>query len=181
MVDLVQSMNEVIARSQRMPESGMKESQITAIKWKNSSIKFVKQIKTLEAAIRQKQKEADKLKMVTDRKHGSKNYGDGDADEMSSLIAPEYTGEGKASSKLKLRNKPSAQSETFEEFMQRRSKQISEITDSLEKINQLYHDLNSLALDQDQQLEALDNNMDQAQDAAKKVKKELRKAKPASL
>ena len=168
MIDLVQSLNELIGKLQRMPEGG------DWIKWKNIEEKFVKQVRTLDSAIRQKQKEYEQIRKLKEKKYVE----DEDANEMTSLIEPEYTGEG---GKLKQRAKPSSQAETFEEFMQKRSKKVEEILKSMEKINQLYNDLNALALDQDEKFERLEENIEQAYVSSKDAKKELKKAKPHSL
>lgn len=51
----------------------------------------------------------------------------------------------------------------------------------MEKINGLYHDLNELANDQDEQINTLDFNMDAGLQGAKKANKEFKKAKPKSI
>ena len=88
-------------------------------------MKYVKQVKTLEAAIYQKQKELDKKSKMISKKNIGKYFDGGDADEMTELIEPEHTGEEGKYEGLKQRHKESVMGETFEEFMRRRSKRIS--------------------------------------------------------
>lgn len=121
-------MNETIVKCKQAPDSS-KECQLDTIKWKNISLKYVKQVKTLEAAIFQKQKELDKLKSVKSHKKGGEKYGSyNDEDEMTELIQPECTGEEGKFEGLKQRQKDTVQGETFEDFMKRRSRRISKST-----------------------------------------------------
>ncbi|CAI2377094.1 unnamed protein product [Moneuplotes crassus] len=182
MIELSHHMNETIVKSKQAPESSG-ESQMRIVKWKNISLKYVKQIKTLEAAIFQKQKELDKLANVKSSKRGGSKYGkyNEDEDEMAELIQPECTGEEGKFEGLKLRQKETVQGETFEEFMKRRSKRITKLKESMEKINGLYHDLNDLANEQDEQINHLDFNMDKGLEETKKANKQLKKAKPKSM
>ena len=176
-------MNETIVKSKQGPDSSAKDSQMNSIKWKNLSLKYVKQVKTLEAAIFQKQKEMDRSKNISEKKHGGKSYGKeiGDDDEMTELIQPEHTGEEAENLGLKQRQKETVQGESFEEFMRRRSKRIVKLKESMEKINGLYHDLNELAMEQDHQIDTLDFNMDKGLEGAKAANKHLKKAKPKSM
>ena len=51
----------------------------------------------------------------------------------------------------------------------------------MEKINGLYHDLNDLANDQEEQMNHLDMNMNKGLEETKKANKQLKKAKPKSI
>ena len=115
-------------KSQQQPDFNMKESKLNTIKWKNLSMRYLKQVKTLENAIMQQQRDLDRRNKVADKKHGGKAYGKhDDFDEMTELIEPEYTGEeGEMQPALKQRHKNGARGETFEMFMQRRSQRIGE-------------------------------------------------------
>lgn len=116
MIELTHNMNETIVKSQQAPDLSVKESKMNTIKWKNLSAKYVRQVKTLEAAILQKQQELNKK---------SKMKGGGYDSELSQLIEPEYTGEENGSGLgLKQRTKAGTKGESFEEFMKRRSKRI---------------------------------------------------------
>ena len=101
---------------------------------------------------------------------------------MTELIEPEYTGEEESmEQELKQRSKAGPQAQTFEDFMKKRSRRIAKITESMAKINGLYQDLNELALEQDDKLDRLDCNMDEACEGAKNANKQLKKAKPSSI
>jgi hypothetical protein len=125
MIELTHHMNETIVKSQQTPDCSAKEAKLNTIKWKNLSIKYVKQVKTLESAIFQKQKDLDKSNDLAGKKHGGKGYGKNGPDEMTELIEPELTGEeDEYDAGPKQRVKAPVQGETFEEFMRRRSKRI---------------------------------------------------------
>lgn len=66
MVELTQNMNDTLMKSQNSSDSSFMGggNMVNAMKWKNLNIKYIKQIKTLEAAIFQKQKELDRLSQV---------------------------------------------------------------------------------------------------------------------
>ena len=61
MVELTQSLNDTLVKSQNSPDQSFREGQINTIKWKNESVKYVRQVKTLENAIFQKQRKLDTL------------------------------------------------------------------------------------------------------------------------
>lgn len=116
MIELTHHMNETIVKSQQTPDFTARESKMNTIKWKNISLKYIKQVKTLENAILQKQKDLNKQDMVKNGKY---------TDESHSLIEPEFTGE--EGQGLKQRNKGSTQGESFEDFMRRRSRRIGKL------------------------------------------------------
>mmetsp|Transcript_28501 Transcript_28501/g.25231 ORF Transcript_28501/g.25231 Transcript_28501/m.25231 type:complete len:275 (+) Transcript_28501:2-826(+) len=177
MIELTHHLNETLTKR----DNKSKDAQINTIKWKNLSIKYVKQVRTLEAAIFQKQKDLDKAANLNGKK-GSKNNGLYDEeDEMTELIEPEHTGEEVEALGLKQRLKDPVHGESFEEFMRRRSNRIAKLKDSMEKINGLYNDLNELAMEQDHQIDTLDFNMDKGLEGAKKANKQLKAAKPKSM
>lgn len=131
MIELTHHMNETIVKSQQTPDCSAKEAKLNTIKWKNLSMKYMAQVRTLEAAIFQKQKEIDKTKDLSGKKHGGNGYGKGDPDEMTELIEPELTGEEDGfGNGLKQRVKAPVQGETFEEFMRRRSQRIGKFIEA---------------------------------------------------
>lgn len=133
MVELTSHLNETIVKSQQTPDCTDSEAKLNTIKWKNLSIRYVKQVKTLEAAIFQKQKEVDRLHKVSDKKYGNGGYGkEVDPDEMVSLIGQDFNGDDShMGTNLKQRSKGGSHGETFEEFMRRRSKRIGKDPSSL--------------------------------------------------
>ena len=178
MVEFTQTMNETLVKAQNLPESGFKENAVNVMRWKNICIKYTKNIKSLESIIFQKQRELDKLNLVKNKKYSPDNQ----MEEMQSLIEPEYAGEEEENMLgLKQRRKDTVYGEDFKLFMKRRSQRIAKITESMEKINVLYNDLNDLANDQEEHLNLLDHNIDEAVSKTKQANKQLKKSKPKSL
>jgi len=58
---------------------------------------------------------------------------------------------------------------------------IAKITESMQKINNLYGELNELAQRQDEKFDMLDNNLEDAFESAKSANNQLRKSKPKNI